>query len=41
VLEYGKLVEEGTHKELMEKGGRYFELFSTQAKRYIAETERL
>ena len=36
VLEYGKLIEEGTHKELMAKGGRYFELFSTQAKRYIA-----
>lgn len=39
VLEYGKLVEEGTHKELMDKGGRYFELFSTQAKRYISECE--
>ena len=38
VLEYGELVEEGTHKELMEKQGRYYELFTTQAKRYI-ETE--
>jgi ABC-type multidrug transport system fused ATPase/permease subunit len=35
VLEYGKLVEEGTHKELMEKRGKYYELFSTQAKRYV------
>jgi ABC-type multidrug transport system fused ATPase/permease subunit len=35
VLEYGKLVEEGTHKELMAKEGRYYELFSTQAKHYI------
>lgn len=35
VLEYGKLVEEGTHKELMEKRGKYYELFSTQAKRYM------
>ncbi len=35
VLEYGAVVEEGTHKELMEKKGRYYELFSTQAKRYI------
>ena len=34
VLEYGKLVEEGTHKELMEKRGKYYELFHTQAKRY-------
>ena len=39
VLEYGELVEEGTHKELMEKKGRYYELFSTQAKRYIESDE--
>ncbi len=37
VLEYGKLVEEGTHRELMAKGGKYYELFSTQAKRYLEE----
>ncbi len=35
VLEYGRLVEEGDHKTLMAKGGRYFELFTTQAKRYL------
>jgi len=35
VLEYGKLIEEGTHKELMEKEGRYYELFTTQARRYL------
>ncbi len=35
VLEYGELIEEGTHRELMDKQGKYFELFSTQAKRYI------
>ena len=35
VLEYGELIEEGTHRELMEKKGRYYELFSTQASRYI------
>ncbi|MBQ9783320.1 MAG: ABC transporter ATP-binding protein [Clostridia bacterium] len=35
VLEYGRLIEEGTHKELMEKGGRYYELFTTQASRYL------
>ena len=39
VLEYGRLIEEGTHKELMDKGGRYCELFSTQAKRYMSEAE--
>jgi len=39
VLEYGKLIEEGDHKELMAKGGRYFELFTTQAKRYISQDD--
>ena len=41
VLEYGRLVEEGTHRELMEKKGKYYELFSTQAKRYLEESESL
>ena len=36
VLEYGKLIEEGNHAELMAARGRYYELFSTQASRYIA-----
>lgn len=35
VLEMGELIEQGNHKELMEKQGRYYELFSTQAKRYM------
>lgn len=35
VLENGQLVEEGTHHELMELHGKYYTLFSTQAKRYI------
>jgi hypothetical protein len=37
VLERGMLVEEGTHRELMDKGGIYHNLFATQANRYIAE----
>ena len=41
VLEYGQVVEEGTHAELMEKRGKYYELFSTQAKRYVSEGERI
>ena len=37
VLDHGTLVEEGTHRELMEKEGIYHKLFTTQANRYIAE----
>ncbi|MEE0969091.1 MAG: ABC transporter ATP-binding protein [Clostridia bacterium] len=41
VLENGTVVEEGTHKELMERKGKYYELFSTQAKRYIENSENV
>ena len=41
VLEYGKLIEEGDHRQLMAKRGRYYELFSTQAKRYVTESEAI
>ncbi len=37
VLENGCLIEHGTHEELMKQEGKYFELFSTQAKRYISD----
>lgn len=35
VIEHGELKELGSHKELMEKNGRYAELYSMQAKRYL------
>ncbi len=35
VLEYGRVIEVGDHRELMDKKGRYYELFTTQAKRYL------
>ncbi len=41
VLEYGKLIEEGDHRTLMALRGRYYELFSTQAKRYVTEGEAI
>ncbi len=41
VLEYGELIEEGTHRELMEKRGKYYELFSTQARRYVENSENV
>ena len=40
VLERGELIEEGTHRELMELQGKYYELFSTQASRYIESAEQ-
>lgn len=40
VLEDGELVEEGTHTELMETQGKYYTLFTTQAKRYIENSQK-
>ena len=39
VLENGRLIEEGDHPTLMSRRGRYYELFSTQAKRYVTQNE--
>jgi ABC-type multidrug transport system fused ATPase/permease subunit len=36
VLEHGRVVELGTHDELMAKGGRYRTMFDLQAKRFTA-----
>ena len=40
VLEYGRVIECGDHRELMGKKGRYYELFTTQAKRYLETEEK-
>jgi len=39
VLEHGKVVELGSHDELMELGGRYRTMFDLQARRFDAEEE--
>jgi ABC-type multidrug transport system fused ATPase/permease subunit len=40
VIDQGALIEKGSHKELMDKKGEYYRLFSTQAKRYIESAEK-
>lgn len=37
VLDGGRVIEEGTHHELMQKNGQYALLFRTQAERYLEE----
>ena len=37
VIDNGTVAEMGTHEELMSLGGKYYELFSTQAKRYTGK----
>jgi ABC-type transport system involved in cytochrome bd biosynthesis fused ATPase/permease subunit len=40
VLEHGRVVELGTHDELMAKNGRYRTMFDLQAQRFsVAEDE--
>ena len=34
VLDRGKVIEQGTHEQLMQAGGRYAELFALQAASY-------
>jgi len=41
VLQNGKIIEEGSHSELMELGGHYHRLFTTQASRYIEISKEL
>jgi len=39
VLEHGKVIELGTHDELMAKGGRYMTMFDMQAERFNASED--
>ena len=35
VLEHGRIIESGTHSELMQRGDRYCKMFSRQASSYV------
>ena len=35
LLEYGKIIEQGSHKDLMQLSGKYADLYTMQAKRYL------
>ena len=39
VIENGCLIEKGSHRELMTRQGKYYDLFTTQSKRYVSEGE--
>ena len=34
MLDNGNIVEEGTHQELLDKGGKYYQLYEVQSKYY-------
>jgi ATP-binding cassette subfamily B protein len=34
VIDHGRIIEDGTHEDLIAAGGRYAELFRLQAKRF-------
>jgi len=39
VLEHGRVIELGTHDDLMARGGRYRTMFDLQAQRFGASTD--
>lgn len=39
MFEDGKIIEEGTHDELMKNGGKYSDMFQIQAQYYKSEKE--
>ena len=39
MLEFGKIIEQGSHKQLMQLNGKYADLYTMQAKRYLENAE--
>ena len=39
MMEYGRIIEQGSHRQLMNKGGQYADLYTMQANRYLEPEE--
>ena len=39
MIEQGEIIEHGTHSQLIEKNGKYANMFRHQAKSYLAQTD--
>jgi ABC-type multidrug transport system fused ATPase/permease subunit len=39
MLEHGRIIEQGSHRELMQRKGQYADLYNMQAKRYLESDE--
>lgn len=37
MMDNGEIIESGTHDELMKRGGKYCEMFTKQAEKYVLE----
>jgi ATP-binding cassette subfamily B protein len=40
MMEHGKIIEQGSHRQLMNKGGQYADLYTMQANRYLESEEQ-
>jgi ABC-type multidrug transport system fused ATPase/permease subunit len=40
MMEYGSIIEKGSHRQLMNMGGQYADLYTMQAKRYLEPEEQ-
>ena len=40
MLEHGRIIEQGSHRELMQLNGKYAELYTMQAKRYLEDQDK-